>query len=63
MVIPYLKNRPMITSVIVSGIVALVAYPVPHQMGLMIAALAGIVTGVVVEYWQPSKESNNRTTL
>lgn len=62
MVVPYLKNRPMVASVIVSGIVALVAYPVPHQLGLMFAALAGIVTGVVVESWQPSKELQKRTT-
>jgi len=49
MVIPYLKNRPMIATVVVSGLVAVVAYPMPNKMGLMVAALAGIVSGVLVE--------------
>jgi 4-azaleucine resistance transporter AzlC len=51
MVIPYLKNRPMITSVIVSGGVALLAYNMPHKLGLIVAALAGILAGVLVERW------------
>ncbi|MCB0165305.1 MAG: AzlC family ABC transporter permease [Anaerolineae bacterium] len=51
MVIPYLKNRPMIAAVVVAGVVALVAHPVPHQLGLMIATLAGIATGMLVEQW------------
>ena len=62
MVIPYLKNRPMVASVIVSGIVAIVAYPVPHQLGLMIAAIAGITTGVIVEAWQPPTKPEKQTT-
>ena len=49
MVIPYLKNRPMWATVVVSGAVALLAYPLPHKLGLIIAALAGIAAGVVVE--------------
>jgi 4-azaleucine resistance transporter AzlC len=46
MVIAYLKNRPMWIATIVAGIVALIAYPLPHKLGLMIAALAGIIAGV-----------------
>ncbi len=49
MIIPYLKNRPMVATVIVAGLVALVAYPMPHKLGLMVAALAGIGAGLVVE--------------
>jgi 4-azaleucine resistance transporter AzlC len=49
MVIPYLKNRPMVATVFVSGLLALVTYPMPNKLGLIIAALAGIITGVVVE--------------
>lgn len=49
MVIPYLKNRPMVAAVSVAGVVSLVAHPVPHQLGLMIAALAGIAAGMMVE--------------
>jgi len=51
LVIPYLKNRPMVASVGVAGAVALLAYPLPHQLGLMVASLTGIVTGIVVEEW------------
>jgi 4-azaleucine resistance transporter AzlC len=49
MVIPYLKNRPMWATTIVAGAVALVAYPLPHKLGLIIAALAGIAAGIVAE--------------
>jgi 4-azaleucine resistance transporter AzlC len=49
MVIPYLKTRPMVMTVIVSGIVALLAQPLPHKLGLILAALAGIAAGVIAE--------------
>lgn len=49
MVIPYLKNRPMIVSVIVAGLVSLLAHSLPHQLGLMVAAITGIAAGVGVE--------------
>ena len=49
MVIPYLKNRPMAVTVIVSGLTALVAYSLPHQLGLIVAAIAGIATGMIME--------------
>jgi 4-azaleucine resistance transporter AzlC len=51
MVIPYLKNRPMVAAVVVAGVTALLAHPMPNQMGLMIATLAGIIAGVLVEAW------------
>ncbi len=50
MVIPYLKNRPMWASVIVAGVVSIVAYPLPHKLGLLLAALAGIMVGLFVEF-------------
>ena len=49
MVIPYLKTRPMFISVIVAGAVALIADPLPHKLGLMVAAIAGIGAGVCSE--------------
>ena len=49
MVIPYLKNRPMAATVIVSGLTALMAYSLPHQLGLIVAAIAGIATGMIME--------------
>lgn len=49
MVIPYLKSRPMAATVIVSGLTALMAYSLPHQLGLIVAAIAGIATGMIME--------------
>ncbi|MBT9310635.1 AzlC family ABC transporter permease [Leptothoe kymatousa] len=49
MVVPYLSSRPMVATVVVSGIGAVVARGLPHQLGLMVAAIAGIVTGMLVE--------------
>ncbi|MBD3884792.1 AzlC family ABC transporter permease [Phormidium tenue FACHB-886] len=49
MVIPYLKTKPMYCSVIVAGIVALLAHGLPHQLGLMVAAIAGIAAGLISE--------------
>ena len=49
MVIPYLKNKPMYSSVIVAGIISLLAHGLPNQSGLMVAAIAGIIAGVVSE--------------
>lgn len=46
MIIPYLTTRPMGLAVAVSAIVSLVAAPLPHKLGLMIAAIAGITAGV-----------------
>lgn len=49
MIIPYLKNRPMVATVVVAGIVSLLTHSLPHQIGLIIAALAGIATGTFLE--------------
>ena len=49
MTIPYLTNRPMVATVVVSGTAALLTQGLPHQLGLMVAAIAGILTGVLLE--------------
>ena len=49
MVIPYLKNKPMVAAVVVSGVMSVLAYPMPHKLGLIVAALAGIITGILTE--------------
>jgi len=49
MIVPYLKNRPMVIAVVVAGLVALVAASLPHQLGLMVAAFSGIGAGVISE--------------
>ncbi|HXD10050.1 MAG TPA: AzlC family ABC transporter permease [Anaerolineales bacterium] len=49
MVVPVLKNRPMIAAALSAGVVALVAYPLPYRLGLILAALVGIVVGTLLE--------------
>ena len=49
MVVPVLKNRPAIASALSAGIVALVAYPLPYRLGLIVAALVGIAVGTLLE--------------
>ena len=41
-VVPYLKNRPMIAAAIVASGLGLALHGLPNKLGLMIAALAGV---------------------
>jgi 4-azaleucine resistance transporter AzlC len=50
MVIPYLTNQPMVVTVVVAGLVSLLAHSLPHQLGLMVAAIAGIAAGAWTEW-------------
>ena len=58
MVIPYLRSKPMYSAVIVAGIVALLAHGLPNQLGLMVAAIAGIAAGVVWEKIAGASQGN-----
>ena len=49
MVVPILKNRPMVASALSAGLVALLAYSLPYKLGIILAALTGIVVGTVLE--------------
>ena len=49
MVVPALKNRAMIAAALSAGLVALLAYSLPFKLGLILAALTGIVVGTVLE--------------
>jgi 4-azaleucine resistance transporter AzlC len=49
MVVPALKNRPMVAAAISAGLVALLAYSLPFKLGLILAALTGIVVGTIME--------------
>ena len=48
-VVPSLKNRPMIAAAVSAGLVALLAYGLPLKLGLIVAALTGIAVGTVLE--------------
>jgi len=49
MVVPVLKNRPMIAAALSAGVVALFAYSLPYRLGLIVAALVGIAVGTLLE--------------
>ena len=48
-VIPYLVTKPMWASVVTAGIVSIMAGGLPHKLGLMVAAVAGVSAGLVCE--------------
>jgi 4-azaleucine resistance transporter AzlC len=52
MTIPYLKNRPMIATAFVAGVVALATFSLPNKLGLIVASVTGIAAGVLVEQWR-----------
>jgi 4-azaleucine resistance transporter AzlC len=49
MVVPILKNRPMVASALSAGLVALLAYSLPYKLGIILAALTGIIVGTILE--------------
>jgi 4-azaleucine resistance transporter AzlC len=49
MVVPALKNRPTIAAAVSAGLVAVLAYSLPFKLGLILAALTGILVGTIME--------------
>lgn len=49
MVVPALKTRPMVAAAVSAGLVAVIAYSFPFKLGLIFAALTGIVVGTILE--------------
>lgn len=52
-VVPALRNQPQIAAALVAGAVALLCHAWPYKLGLMAAALSGIVVGVWLERCRP----------
>jgi len=53
MLVPLLKDRATVVAVGVAGITAVPAAGLENQLGLLVAALAGIVAGVLTERFWP----------
>ena len=49
MAVPVLKDRPAIAAALSAGVVALVAFSLPYRLGLILAALVGILVGTLLE--------------
>ena len=57
LVMPALKNRPAIAAALSAGLVALLAISLPYKLGLILAALTGILVGTMLE----GRKSSRRT--
>lgn len=49
MVVPVLRNRAAVAAALSAGAVALVAFSLPYKLGLILAALVGILVGTILE--------------
>lgn len=49
LVVPALRNRPQVGAAVAAGLVAVLTFHWPYKTGLMAAALAGIVAGLLLE--------------
>ncbi len=49
MVMPYLKDRPNYFVVLVAAATSLLFHGLPHQMGLIVAAICGIAAGIIAD--------------
>ncbi len=57
MVVPVLKTRPAVASALSAGVTALATYSLPYKLGLIVAALVGIVVGTFLEARQSPGEA------
>jgi len=46
-----LRDRPVLCAALAAGAVALLARDLPYKLGLMLAAIAGVATGMLAEAW------------
>jgi 4-azaleucine resistance transporter AzlC len=49
-VVPGIKDKPSFFSAISAGMIALIAYSLPYKLGLLLAAVVGILVGLRLEY-------------
>lgn len=56
-VVPLLRTRPMLLAALAAGGVAVLAHGLPYQLGLLLAALVGIITGLLAEQWLSRKRA------
>jgi 4-azaleucine resistance transporter AzlC len=53
MLVPVLRNRPGIAAALSAGLVSLVAFSLPYKLGLILAALVGILVGTFLGRRKP----------
>lgn len=61
MVVPVLKGRPYVVAALSAGVVALLAHSLPYRLGLILAALVGIVIGAFLEKKNDTESKDDPT--
>ncbi len=59
MVMPYVKDKPNVATVVAAGASALIFYGLPHKLGLIVAAIIGILAGVIAENMKTRREPSS----
>jgi 4-azaleucine resistance transporter AzlC len=54
MLMPLLVSRSVVACVISAAAAAILFHPLPHKLGLIVAAFCGVAAGMFVERWAPS---------
>ena len=54
LLIPQVVNRPVLVCVITAGLAAVLFNGLPHQAGLIVAALSGVIAGVITDHARPT---------
>jgi branched chain amino acid efflux pump len=52
LVIPAIRGHSYLIAALVSGTIAVIANPLPNNLGLIIAIFSGILTGVILEKFE-----------
>lgn len=52
LVVTALRDRPSMAAAAAAAVIAVIAYGLPYKLGLMLAALAGILAGLVLEQFK-----------
>jgi 4-azaleucine resistance transporter AzlC len=55
MVVPYVTRWPMVMTVLVTAMMAVLTDGLPHKLGIMVAALIGVAAGILTERLQESR--------
>lgn len=55
MLVPAIKGRPVLLAVVVAGVTAILAHGLPNQIGLFLAAVLGVIAGVIGERLWPDQ--------
>lgn len=63
MLLPQVHSVPVAACVVAAAGTALLLQSLPHQLGLVAAALAGVSTGMVVERFAPAKSTAVKETI